>query len=330
MRLRTFALILSLALGLLAAPVPAEGQKAGKTYRIGVLSLGSSPSAKQIARSPFRLKLRELGWVEGRNYVFEGRHAEGKPARLSALAAELARLKVDVIFTIGTPVTSAAVSATKTIPIVFAAVADPTGSGFVASLARPGRNVTGLSSQGVDVSAKRLQLLKEAVPMLSRAAVLWNPITSYGPLALKEMEVAAPSMGVQLQILRVRGPDEFDSAFAAMTRDRADALLVLSDPMLFFHRMRLADLAMKHRLPTMHALKAYVDAGGLMAYAVSLPALYQRAATYVDKILKGAKPSDIPVEQPTKFELTINLKTAKTLGLTIPDSVLFQADRVIR
>ena len=326
---RRVGLVVALALSILSAPVSANAQQRGKVPRIGYLG-SSSPSAVPHLVDAFRQGLRDLGYVEGQNIAIEYRWAEGRLERLPNLAADLVRLKVDVIFGSNTPGTVAAKKATTTIPIVMAVVGDPVGSGLVASLGRPGGNVTGLSSLAVELGPKQLQLLKQAVPRVSRVAVLSNPATQSHVLALKEVEVAARSLGVQLQILEARGSEEFDRAFAAMTRERASALLVLSDPVFLVYRTRLADLAAKSRLPAMYGLREHAEAGGLMAYAANYADLYRRAATYVDKILKGAKPGDLPVEQPTKFELVINLKAAKTLGLTIPQSVLIRADQVIQ
>jgi putative ABC transport system substrate-binding protein len=281
----------------------------------------------------FRQGLRDLGYVEGRNVVIEYREAEGKYDRLPALAAELVALKVDVILAGGTPATLAAKPATRTLPIVFAAVADPVTSGLVTSLARPGGNVTGLSVLAPELVGKCLELLKQAVPGVSRVAVLWHP-GALGERTEKDMlkgaDVAARALGVRLQFLGTRGPDEFDRAFSDMTRARAGALTVLGSAMFLTERGRLVDLAAKHRLPAVYPWREGADAGGLMAYRPNVADLFRRAATYVDKILKGAKPGDLPVEQPTKFELVINLKTAKALGLTIPPSVLGRADEVIQ
>jgi putative ABC transport system substrate-binding protein len=306
---------------LLAAPLAADAQPAMKVPRIGLL-WGSSPSAGGSYLDAFRQGLRELGYVEGQNIVIENRWAEGRQERFTDLAAELVRLKVDVIVAAISAAALAAKNATTTIPVVMLVVGDPVRFGFVASLARPGGNITGLTSVGDELFPKQLELLKEAVPRVSRVAVLWNPANpSHGP-SLKSIEVAARSLGMQPQLQKARGPDEFDSAFAAMTRARAGALLVLADTMFNLHRTRIADLAVKARLPAMYGLREHVEAGGLVAYAANYADLCRRGATYVDKILKGAKPADLPVEQPTKFELVINLKTAKALGLTIPPSVL--------
>ncbi len=284
-------------------------------------------------REAFRQGLRDLGYVEGRNLVIEYRFAEGKSERLPALAAELVALKVDVIVAVTTPEALAAKKATRTLPIVFVAAADPVTSGLVSSLARPGGNVTGLSSFFPELVGKRLELLTQAVPGVSRVAVLWHP--GFLPERtekdmLKGAEVTAQALGVRLQFLEARGPADFDRAFSEMTRARAGALTVLGTTMLFNERRRLVDLATKSRLPAVYPWREGVDAGGLMAYGPNIPDLFRRAATYVDKILKGAKPSDLPVEQPTKFELVINLKTAKALGLTIAPSLLGRADEVLQ
>jgi putative ABC transport system substrate-binding protein len=268
--------------------------------------------------------------VEGQNIVIERRFADGKLDRLPALAAELVNFKVDVIFAPPTTAALAAKKATSAIPIVFALVGDPVGTGFVASLARPGWNMTGLSTINVELGAKRLELLKEAFPTVSRVAVLLNPTDPSNVLQLKETQRAAQALGMQLLPIEAQRPEDFDPAFLAMTTGRADALLVMENPINFTHRKLIVDLSNKSRRPAMHALTELVDAGGLMSYSVSYPDQFRRAATYVDKILKGAKPADLPVEQPTKFELVINLKTAKALGLTIPPSLLFRADQVIQ
>jgi putative ABC transport system substrate-binding protein len=281
----------------------------------------------------FRQGLRDLGYVEGRNVVIEYRDAEGKHERLPALAAELVALKVDVIVAAASNhLALAAKQATRTLPIVFAAVVDPVASGLVTSLARPGGNVTGASILSSELVGKRLELLTQAIPGVSRVAVLWLP----GALGervekdmLKEADVAARALGVRLQFVEARGPADLDRAFSDMTRARAGAMTVLPSAMFLRERRRLVDLAAEHRLPAVYTVKEYVDAGGLMAYAPNLADVVRRAATYVDRILKGAKPGDLPVEQPTKFELVINLKTARTLGLTIPPSVLARADQVI-
>ncbi|TMH21568.1 MAG: ABC transporter substrate-binding protein [Betaproteobacteria bacterium] len=319
-----------LALG--AAPFTAEAQQATKVARIGYLA--NNPATSPYLRETFLQGLRDLGYVEGRNLVIEYREAEGKADRLPALAAELVALKVDVILAAGSTLTArVAKEATTTIPIVFAAVGDPVGSGLVTSLARPGGNVTGLSGLTAELVGKRLELLKQAVPGVDRVAVLWFP----GALGertdkdmLREAEAAARALAVRLQVVEARGPADFDRAFSDMTRARAGALTVLPSNMFLREHRRLVDLAAKNRLPAVYTFREFVDAGGLMSYGANQPDLFRRAATYVDKILKGAKPGDLPVEQPTKFELIINLKTAKDLGLTIPQSVLARADEVIQ
>jgi putative ABC transport system substrate-binding protein len=317
--------------GLLTAPLVAEAQQAAKIARIGYLA--SNLAANPHLAEAFRQGLRDLGYVEGRNIVIEYRSAEGKPERFPALAAELVALKVDVIVLAGgTLAALAAKQATRTIPIVFPAAADAVTSGLVTSLARPGGNVTGLSFLGPEIIGKRLEQLKQAVPGVSRVAVLWQP----GALGertdkdiLKEAEVAALALGVRPQFVEARGPGDFDRAFSDMTKARAGALTVWSTPMFLSERRRLVDLAVKNRLPAVYPWREFVDAGGLMSYGPNQADMFRRAATYVDKILKGAKPGDLPVEQPTKFELVLNLKTAKALGLTIPQSVLGRADQVI-
>jgi len=315
---------------LLAAPLAAEAQQAGKVPRIGFLGTRTLSDTSPYLDA-FRQGLRELGWVEGQNIVIDDRFAEGRFDRLPDLAAELVRLKVAIIVAAPTPAVVAAKKATETIPIVAIAVGDPVGIGLIANLARPGGNVTGLSfSVGLEIAGKGLELLKETVPKVRRVAVLSNPANPGQPLSIRELNVAAQSLGVQLQLLEARGPNEFDGAFAAMATERVGALLVVADSMFNLHRTRLADLAARSRLPAAYGLRENVEAGGLMSYGPSVRDLFRRAATYVDKVLKGAKPGDLPVEQPTKFELVINLKTAKALGLTIPPSLLSRADEVIQ
>ena len=330
MMIRGVALVAVLAVSLLAAPLAADAQQARKVPRIGFLWV-TSPSDRPSHLDAFRQRLRELGWVEGQNIVIDYRYAEGRVDRLPDLAAELVRLKVDLIVaSAGTQAATAAKNATETIPIVMIYVRDPVGTGLIASLARPGGNVTGVSGYaGLEIVARQLELLKETVPKIRRVAILSNPANAYHQLAIREANVAARSLGVQLQLLEARGPNEFDGAFAAMAKERVGALLVLSDAMLNSHRTRLADLAARSRLPAAYGVRESVEAGGLMSYGPSFLDLYRRSAAYVDKILKGAKPADLPVEQPTTFELVINLKTAKALGLTIPQSLLQRADQVI-
>jgi putative ABC transport system substrate-binding protein len=316
----------------LLAPFAAQAQQPTRVPRIGLLSLNLAPSPH--LREAFRQGLRDLGYVEGRNVVIEYRDAEGKPERLPALAAELVALKVDVIVTGGgTPTALAAKQATKTIPIVFASAPDPVTDGLVTSLARPGGNVTGSSNLNPELVGKCLEQLKQAVPGVSRVAVLWQP----GAVSertekdmLKAADVGARALGVRLQFVEARVPGDIDRAFSKMTGERADALTVLPSAMLFTERRRVVDLAAKNRLPAVYAQREFVDAGGLMSYGPNLADLFRHAATYVDKILKGAKPGDLPVEQPTKFELVINLKTAKAIGLTIPQSLLGRADEVMQ
>jgi putative ABC transport system substrate-binding protein len=323
------AFIGTLTGGLLAAPLAAEAQQTAKIARIGWL--GDRPAAGPRLEGFFK-GLRDLDYVEGRNLMIEYRYAEGKPERYPALAAELVALKVDVIVSANTLGTLAAKQATKTIPIVFVGAADPVQSGLVTSLARPGGNATGLSALSPELVGKCLELLAQAVPGVSRVAVLWQP-GAQGERTDKDMlkgaDVAARALGMRLQFVEARGPTEFDRAFSDMTRARADALTVLGSAMFNNERRRLVDLAAKKRLPAVYSGRASVDAGGLMSYGPNIADLWRRAATYVDKILKGAKPGDLPIEQPTKFELVINLKTAKALGLTIPPGVFAIADEVI-
>jgi len=321
-------LIATLALGILGMPLAANAQQAGKVYRVGFL--WDSPAVWPHALEGFRQGLRDLGWVEGRNIVVEYRWAEGRFDRLPGLVEELVRLKVDVIVAPTSIYAAAARRATSTIPIVFASHADPIGSGHVASLARPGGNITGLSLMMTETNAKGLELLKEAVPGLSRVAVLWDPATPSHRPGLEAVEGAARALGLRLQPLAVRNATEFDSAFAAIVRERAGGVLVLSTPLFMGGARRLADLAMKHRLPTMFGPKEHVEAGGLMSYSPDRADLYRRAATYVDKLLKGAKPADLPVEQPMRFELVVNMKTAKALGLTFPQTILIRTTQVIQ
>jgi putative tryptophan/tyrosine transport system substrate-binding protein len=330
MRLSAIGLILTLALGILTAPLTAEAQQAPKVHRIGTLSaLGTTPGRNPFVEA-FLEGMRTLGYVEGQNFVLEYRGAEGQFEGFPDLAAELVRLKVDVIVAQGTPAALAAKHATTMIPVVMVGVGDPVGSGLVASLARPGGNITGLSNLSPELVGKQLEFLKDVRPTVSRVAVLWNPANPAHALLVRAADVAAQALGVQLHIVEGRGPDAFDSTFAAMTSAHAGALLVLADNIFFEHRRRLAELAAMSYLPTMHQDGRMVEAGGLISYAASVPDVWRHGATYVDKILKGAKPADLPVEQPTKFELVINLKTAKALGLTIPPTLLFQADEVIR
>jgi len=315
--------------GLLAAPLAAEAQPASKTARIGFLSLSSGPTPTMDI-SP---GLRELGWIEGQNIAVEYRWAAGREDQLPALAAELVRLKVDVIVTSSGLAAQAAKRATTTIPIVATFVADPVGAGLVASLARPGGNITGLTTLAAGLSAKRLELLKAVVSGSTRIAVLWQRGALGGERAERDMveetQVAGRTLGLQLRFVEARRPDDFEQAFSAMTEARVGGLLVLPGPMLFEARRSIVAHAAKSRLPVVYPWREAASVGGLMSYSTNFPDMYRRAATYVDKILKGAKAADLPFEQPTKFELVINLKTAKALGLTIPQSLLQRADQVI-
>ena len=312
---------------LLAAPLAAEAQQAGKVPRIGYIRAEGPPAADIEA---FRQGLREHGYVEGKNIVVEYRWADGNEQRLRAIVAELIRVKVDLIVTSAPAATRAAKEAATTIPIVMVLVADPVAFGFVASLARPGGNVTGFAFLLPELSGKRLQLLKDAIPGLSRVAVLWNAINSYKAFDLKEVQAVAEALNVAVRTLPVRGPDDFADAFEAAVKSGAGGLITLDDPFTIAHRTRIVNLALKYRLPAVYGVRPFADAGGLMTYGPDRVDQNRRAATYVDKILRGAKPADLPVEQPTKFELVINLKTAKALGLTIPQSLLLRADAVIQ
>jgi len=319
--------VVLVAVSLLLAPLIAQGQ-AGKVARIGVLMNLYAPDA--APPQALRQGLRELGYVEGQNLVIDWRYQLGQTNRLPALAAELVRLKPDVIVADVTVAIRAAIQATSTIPIVMASSADAVGTGLVTNLGRPGANVTGITIMLAEMSAKRLQLLKEAAPNVSRVAVLWNPALPWHPAMLKEVEVASPSLGLHPVAIAVRSRGEdFGNAFAEIRNARADALFV-SETMTPGARRQIVEFATKNRLPVMFMNRDYVAAGGLMSYAPNFPEMYRQAAAYVDKILKGAKPADLPVEQPTKFELMINLKTARALGLTIPQSLLVRADQVIQ
>jgi len=314
------------AASLALAPLFAVAQQTGKIYRIGLLS----PTAHGLGVEAFREGLRALGYVEGQNIVIESRSAEGRFDRLPDLAAELVRLRVDVIVAVVTQASLAAKNATTTIPIVMLNVGDPVGAGLVASLARPGSNVTGTSVQAVQIAVKSLEVLKHVLPKLRRVAVLWNPANPvFQAQMVKETEAAARSLEIQLRMFGARDSKEIDSAFEAMARERPEALTVIVDPVFIDHRGQIAALAARSRLPSVSAFIQYADAGGLMAYAPSFSELGVRAAAHVDKILKGAKPAELPVEQATKYELVINVKTAKALGLTIPQSLLLRADQVI-
>jgi putative tryptophan/tyrosine transport system substrate-binding protein len=323
--------VVCLALGamFLGVSFPAQAQQPKKVPRIGFLG-GASASFYAARTNAFRQGLNELGYTEGKNIIIEYRYAEGKFDRLPDLAAELVGLKLDVIVAAPTPSVLAAKKASATTPIVFASVVDPVASGLVASLARPGGNITGLTILGPELSGKRLELLKEVLPNVTRVAALWNSANPAQELVWKEMQAAAQELRLQLQSLEVRSANDFDIAFKAALRERAQALIPSGEPLINTQLKRIVEFAAKNRLPAMYAGPEVVDAGGLMSYAPNYTDQYRRAAVYVDKILKGAKPADLPVEQPTKFEFVINLKTAKQIGLTIPPNVLARADRVIK
>ena len=323
MRRRDFIKVVA---GSLAAwPPAARAQKGGRKYVIGRFGAGSASILSDLITED----LRELGLVEGENVVFERRYADNRLERLPELAADLVRLKVDVIVAGGTLAPLAAKRATSTIPIVMTDSGDPLGSGLVASLAQPGGNVTGMSLMAPDIGGKRLELLKELLPRLARVAVLWNAANPVPARIVKEVQAGGSTLGIEVQSLEVQQPDDFDGAFETVRRQHPDALMTAEDPLTFNHRKRIADFAIGQLLPTLHGFREFVVAGGLMSYGANLADLYRRAAGYVDKILKGAKPADLPVQQPTKFELVINLKTAKALGITIPPSLLARADEVI-
>src|SRR5262245_8145413 len=311
---------------LFAVSFPVEAQQTKKVPRIGYLSSGSA----SFRTGAFRQGLRDLGYVEGKNIIIEYRNAEGKIERYPDLVVDLVGLKVDVIFTSSTPGALAAKNATKTIPIVFTNVGDPVANGLVASLARPGGNITGLSTLAPELSGKGLELLKETIPKLSRVAVVWNPDNPGKTSSFKETEVAAQALRLQLQSLEVRGPNDVEPAFQAAKKERAVALIVLRDVVVTSQMTRILELALKNQMPAIYGDRGFVDAGGLMSYGPNIDDLFRRAATYVDKILQGTKPADLPIERPSKFELVINLKTAKQIGLTIPPNVLARADKVIR
>jgi putative tryptophan/tyrosine transport system substrate-binding protein len=323
--------IISIVLGatFVALGVPTEAQQPKKVLRIGYVDAGSPATTGHRAQA-FVQGLRDLGYVEDQNIVIEYRWAEGRLHRLPGFVAELVHAKVDVIVSSATPAIRAAKEQTSTIPIVMAGVTDPVGVGFVASLAHPGGNITGLTHLSQDLSGKRLELLKEVVPRLQRVAVLWNPNHPGQAAAFKEAQVAAQALKVTLIPMEVRNREELERALSGLGKERPQALFELPDPLTFTNRQLITEFAAKHKLPAMYGFREYVDAGGLMSYGTSFPDLVRRAATYVDKILKGTKPADLPVEQPMKFELVINLKAAKQIGLTIPPNVLARADKVVK
>jgi ABC-type uncharacterized transport system substrate-binding protein len=313
---------------MLSSVYPARAQQPTRVPRIGFLTTGGTENPSTLS---FRQGLRELGYVEGKNVLIEYRYAEGGSQQLSEFAEELVRLKVDVIVTTATEPSLSAQRATTTVPIVMGGGSDPVGAGLVASLARPGGNITGVTTISSDLSGKRLELLKEVTPKISPVAVLWIPIARGNKLQIKETEAAAHSLELRLQPAGVEEPNDFESAFSAISRGGARSLIVLNSPMFASHRARIADLAAKSRLPAIYPTSGYVHEGGLMSYGPNISDQYRRVAYYVDRILKkGAKPADLPVETPTKFELVINLKTAKQIGLTIPESLLYRVDRVIK
>jgi putative ABC transport system substrate-binding protein len=326
---RVGAIILALALGILAAPLAATAQQPGKVARIGYLG-NSSPALEPDLVAAFRQGLHDLGYTEGQDLLIEFRWAEGRYERLPELAAELVRLKVDVLLTAGTLGALAAKQATQTIPIVMAVIGDAVASGLVTGVARPGGNVTGFNTFSRDLEGKRLELLKGIVPRLSRIAVLLNPSNPSTALSWEQAQAGAQALRLTLERVEVGAAEDFEAAFAANARQRPGALFMIPDRFLLAHRARIIAFAARKRLPAMYPFKEFVDAGGLISYASSYPAMFRRAAIYADKILKGAKPGDLPIEQPTTFELIINLKTAKALGLTIPQSILVRADEVIQ
>jgi len=328
MPINMIRILFVVVLGFVWAALPAHAQGADRLPRIGFLG-NSTATLEANLIGPFRDGLRDLGYVEGQNILIEYQWAEGKYERLPALIAELIALKVDVIVTAGTPASLAVKKATTSVPLVMIAVGDPVGTGLVASLARPGGNATGVTSISPELEGKRLELLREVFPGVARIAVLWNPVSPFQVVAEKEVQAAAGVLRIPVLSLGVRAAEELDNAFAAILREQANALLVLADRLFLHNRERIMEFAAKNRLPGVHAYRELVEAGGLMSYGPSYADLHRRAATYVDKILKGARPSDLPVERPTKFELVVNLKAAKALGIDIPQSVLLRADEMI-
>jgi putative tryptophan/tyrosine transport system substrate-binding protein len=328
--MKTTITLLTLSAMLFAVSFPTEAQQPKKVYRIGYLQTSSREQLLHLTKA-LKEGMQDLGYVEGRDITFEHRFADGKPERLPALATELVRLKVDVIVTATNPTTVAAKLATSTIPIVMANGNDPVGAGLVASLARPGGNISGLTQDvGDELWGKRLELLKEVVPKLSRVAILWRPSFEPNATRKKPTEEVAQKLGLVVRFTEFQEADDFKNAFASMGKERVGGVLVFGDPVAFERRAQIADFAVRNRLPTIYNIREFVEVGGLMSYGASLADQWRRAATYVDKILKGAKPAELPVEQPMKFELIINLKTAKQIGVTIPPNVLARADRVIK
>jgi putative ABC transport system substrate-binding protein len=325
--------VVRITLGLVLTPLTVEAQNLKRMPVIGFLGSGSphDAAAQSYVVEPFRFGLQALGYIEGKNVIIEFRWGEGKPERLADLAAELVRLNVDVILAAGAPAARAAKNATATIPIVFTSVGDAVAEGLVASLGRPGGNVTGLMiAAGVEIVGKRLQLLKEVVPAITRIGILWNSGNPSHPLVMKQIPAMAHSLGVELLALEAHRPEDFDAAFASLTTDRIGGLVALADPMFNIHAEKLVDFSARARVPTIYGSPLFVEAGGFMSYQGDLALQYRRSAAFVDRILKGANPADLPVEQSTKFELVINLKTAKALGITIPQSLVLRADKVIQ
>ena len=325
--MRLIAVILTVGLALV--PLAAEAQQAGKTARIGYLHVNPVTSSPSPLRVAFIQGLRDFGWVEGSNLAIEIRSANGKPERLPALIAELIRLKVDVIFAAEPVAAAAAKRVTAEVPIVFMTGGDPVAGGLISSLARPGGNLTGCAGMDPELAGKRLELLKQIVPRLTRVAFVINPSSPMSPHHVREAQKAATALGVRLQVVEVRDPDEFERALVVIAKDRPDALYVVGNPNLFSQRPRVLGLVARNRLPAIWVESTWVTDGGLIGYAPNQPDMFRRGAWYVDRILRGAKPADLPVEQPTKFELRVNLKTAKALGLTIPQTLLQRADEVI-
>jgi putative tryptophan/tyrosine transport system substrate-binding protein len=328
--MRLFGLAVVLAVSLILAPFAVEGQEAGKLARIGFLSVSPVPSSPSPNRVAFMQGLRDFGWVEGSNLTIENRSANGKPERLPALTAELMRLKVDVIFAAEPVSAAAAKQVTTEVPIVFMSLGDPVAGGLVANLARPGGNLTGCAGMDPELAGKRLELLKQIVPRLVRVAFVTSPSNPLNPAHVREAQKAATALGIRLQVVEVRDPDEFERALVVIAKDRPDALYIVGNPNLFSQRPRVLGFVERTRLPAIWSESTRVTDGGLIGYAPNQPDMFRRGAWYVDRILRGTKPADLPVEQPTKFELRINLKTAKALGLTIPQSLLLRADQVIQ
>ena len=325
-------LVFSMITAILAAVFTAQAQTTARVYRVGWItpwSVAEFTGDSNPRFNTFRQEMRQRGYVEGENLIFELRSVEARPERLSEVVGELIRLNVDVIVAVAQPTVQAAQQATTKIPIVMFGVGDPVATGIVASLARPGGNITGLSQLSPELSGKRLELLKEVLPGVSRVAVLWNPTNPSNAPQIRDIRIAAQALGIQLQLLEVRAPQDLEGAFQAATRARAGALITLDDLFIFTHRLRIVALAAMSRLPAIYGWPTFAEAGGLMSYSPDFRDMYRQAALFVDKILKGAKPADLPVEQPTKFELVINLKTAKVLGLMIPSSLRLRADQVI-